>query len=79
MGSSSGVEVTAWVKISDSATIDYHVFEDGLVEFSVGGCEGFDLATTEGGLRILVARAQEALEKVQSCRSCPHGGAAEPR
>jgi hypothetical protein len=29
MASGSGVEVTAWVKIGDGATIDYHLCEEG--------------------------------------------------
>ncbi|MGH3971939.1 MAG: hypothetical protein ACRDS9_01220 [Pseudonocardiaceae bacterium] len=65
MASGSGVEVTAWVKIGDGVTIDHHVCDEGEVEFSVGGHDGFDLVTTEGGLRNLVDRAQEALRAVR--------------
>jgi hypothetical protein len=63
MGIGSGVQVSAWVKIDDSTAIDYHVFDHGQVEFSLGG--EVDLVTTERGLRILVDRAQEALRAVQ--------------
>lgn len=66
MGIGSGAEVSAWVKIGDSATIDYHVCAEGEVEFSVGGHDGFVLATTERGLSNLVDRAQEALREAQS-------------
>ena len=76
MTNGSGVEVTAWVKISDGATIDYHVCGDEEVEFSIGGRHGFDLLTTERGLRSLIDRAQEALRAVQSAvarddEACP--------
>ena len=66
MASGSDVGVSAWVKIGDRATIDYHVCDEGEVEFSVGGHDGFVLATTELGLHNLVDRAQEALREVQS-------------
>ncbi len=66
MARGSGVEVTAWVKIGDRATIDYHVCDEGEAEFYVGGHDGFVLATTELGLHNLVDRAQEALRAVQS-------------
>ena len=76
MTSNSGVEVTAWVKISDGTTIDYYVCDEGEVEFSIGGRNGFDLLTTERGLRNLIDRAQEALRAVQSAdtrddEACP--------
>ncbi|MGH3821441.1 MAG: hypothetical protein ACRDRA_01135 [Pseudonocardiaceae bacterium] len=66
MGSYSGVEFSAWVKIGDNATIDYHVFDDGLVEFHVGGRNGFELAATEAGLGNLVDCAQEALHAART-------------
>lgn len=66
MAIGSDVEVTAWVKIGDSATIDYHVVvNEGQVEFSVGDPDGFDLVTTERGLHNLVTHAQEALREIQ--------------
>lgn len=61
----SGVLVSASVRISASTEINYHVFERGLVEFSIGDGE-FDLLATERGLRNLVDRAGEALREVQS-------------
>lgn len=66
MGIGSGVEVSAWLKIDDGATIDYLVCAEGEVEFSVGGHHGFVLVTSERGLHNLVDRAQEALREVQS-------------
>ena len=66
MGIGSGVEISAWVKIDDGATIDYYVCAEGEAEFSVGGHDGFVLATSELDLRNLVDRAQEALREVQS-------------
>lgn len=66
MGSGSGVEISAWVKIDDGATIDYFVCSEGVAEFSIGGHDGFVLATSELGLRNLVDRAREALREVQS-------------
>jgi hypothetical protein len=74
MASCSGVEVTAWVKIGDGATIDYHVCDEGEVEFSVGGRDGFVLATSELGLHNLVGRAQEALREVQGAVACNDQG-----
>ncbi|MPZ64629.1 MAG: hypothetical protein GEU83_03610 [Pseudonocardiaceae bacterium] len=66
MISNSGVEVSAWVKIGDSTDIDYHVFPDGLVEFSIGGRDGFDLVTTEPGLHTLLIHGEEALRAARS-------------
>jgi hypothetical protein len=66
MANGSDVGVSAWVKIGDRATIDYHVCDEGEVEFSVGGRDGFVLATSELGLHNLVDRVQEALREVQS-------------
>ncbi|MGH3694407.1 MAG: hypothetical protein ACRDRX_10565 [Pseudonocardiaceae bacterium] len=62
MRSCSGVEFSAWVKIGDNTTINYHVFDDGLVEFHVGGQDGFDLVVTEAGLGNLMNCVQEALD-----------------
>ena len=59
----SGVQVSAWVKIDDSTSIDYHVFDHGQVEFSLGG--DVDLVATERGLHNLVTHAQEALRAAQ--------------
>ncbi len=70
MASGSSVKVSAWVKIGDGADIDYDVCNEGEVEFSVGGSDGFVLATTELGLHNLVDRAQEALRAVQSATAC---------
>ncbi|MGH3769420.1 MAG: hypothetical protein ACRDS0_20215 [Pseudonocardiaceae bacterium] len=70
MGSGSGAEVSAWVKIGDSAAIDYHVCAEGEVEFYVGGHDGFVLATTERGLCNLVDRAQAALREAQRVVAC---------
>ena len=61
----SGVLVSASVRISESTEINYHVFDRGLVEFSIGDGE-FDLLATERGLRNFVDRAGEALRAVQS-------------
>jgi hypothetical protein len=66
MSCCSGVEVTASVTIGDDVAIEYHVFEDGLVEFRVGGRNGFDLLTTETGLGNFMDRAQEALYAARS-------------
>jgi hypothetical protein len=66
MASCSNVKIGAWVKIGDGVTIDYYVCNEGEVEFSVGGHDGFVLATSELGLRNFVERAQEALREVQS-------------
>jgi hypothetical protein len=66
MASGSDVGVSAWVKIGDGATIDYHVCDAGEVEFYVGGHDGFVLATSELGLHNLVDHAQEALREVQN-------------
>ncbi len=66
MASCSGVEVTAWVKIGDGTTIDYHVCGEEEVEFYVGGHDRFVLVTTERGLHNLVDRVQEALREVQN-------------
>ena len=74
MASCSSVEVSAWVKIGDGATIDYHVCDEGEAEFSVGDRGGFVLATTELGLHNLVDRAQEALREVQSAAVCNDEG-----
>ena len=65
MTSDSGVLVSASVRISESTEINYHVFERGLVEFSIGDGE-FDLLATERGLRNLVDRTGKALREVQS-------------
>lgn len=66
MNNSPEVLVSAWVKIGDTTRIDYHVFFcEREVEFSVGGHDGFMLATTELGLHHLVDRAQAALREVQ--------------
>jgi hypothetical protein len=77
MGFGSGVQVSAWVKIGDSTTIDYHVFDHGSVEFSLG--DEVDLVATEQGLSTLVDCAQEALRAVQDAvardeEGCPRVG-----
>ena len=66
MANCSSVAVTAWVKIGDGAAIDYHVCNEGEVEFDVGGRNGFVLTTSELGLHNLIDRDQEALREVQS-------------
>ncbi|MGH3780488.1 MAG: hypothetical protein ACRDRO_07630 [Pseudonocardiaceae bacterium] len=64
MGIGSGVQVSAWIKICDNTAIAYHVFDHGLVEFSLGS--DVDLVATERGLHNLVTHAQEALRSVQN-------------
>jgi hypothetical protein len=61
----SQVEVSAWVKIGSSTSIDYHVFNDGLVEFSIGRGD-FDLVTTERGLHNLLVHGEQALRAARS-------------
>ena len=41
------------------------MYPDGQVEFSVGGHDGFVLATSEPGLQNLIVRAEEALRAVR--------------
>ncbi|MGH3711283.1 MAG: hypothetical protein ACRDRQ_24970 [Pseudonocardiaceae bacterium] len=74
MDNTSGALVSTWVKVCDTTRIDYHVCNEGEVEFSIGGRHGFVLATTELGLHNLADRAQEALREVQSMvddEDCP--------
>lgn len=63
--------VSASVRICESTEINYHVFERGLVEFSIGDGE-FDLLATERGLCNLVTHAQAALRAVaRNDEGCP--------
>ncbi len=61
MRTDSDIEVSAWIKIGDSTEIDYDVFTDGQIEFSLGGHGGFDLVTTEQGLQHLLVHLEDAL------------------
>ncbi|MGH3978946.1 MAG: hypothetical protein ACRDRZ_08085 [Pseudonocardiaceae bacterium] len=61
MRSDSDVQISAWIKIGSSTDIDYSVHDDGLVEFSIGGRDGFDLVTTERGLQNLLVHGEDAL------------------
>ena len=61
MRTDSDIEVSAWIKIGDSTEIDYDVFTDGQIEFSLGGRNGFDLVTTEQGLQHLLVHLEDAL------------------
>lgn len=65
MTSDSDVEVSAWIRIGGATDIAYQVFDDGLVEFCIGGSDGFDLVTTEAGLHNLLVHGKEALHAVQ--------------
>ena len=62
---SDDVEVSAWVKIGETSRIDYHVYQDGRVEFCVGGPEGFVLDTDELGLQHLIVHVEQALRAVR--------------
>ena len=74
LSSDVDVEISAWIKISDASRIDYSVYRDGQVEFSVGGPGGFVLVTTEGGLRHFMVHAEEALRAAQSAIACNDEG-----
>ncbi len=71
MRTDSDVEVSAWIKIGDSTEIDYDVFADGQIEFSLGGRGGFDLVTTEQGLQHLLAHFGEALRAARRLGDMP--------
>lgn len=55
------VEVSLWVKISETNHIRYHVFPGGRVEFRVGETDGLTLDTDEPGLVHFIAHAEQAL------------------
>ncbi len=40
--------------------------DDGQIEFSIGGRDGFDLVTTEQGLQNLIMHLEEALRAARS-------------
>jgi hypothetical protein len=61
MSTSSNVKVSAWIRIGARTKIDYFVSDDGQIEFSIGGRDGFDLVTTEQGLQNLLVHLEEAL------------------
>lgn len=59
------VEVSTWVKIGYTSRIEYEVYRDGNVEFSIGDSDRFLLVTSTYGLQNLVAHANEALRAVR--------------
>lgn len=59
------VEVSAWVKIGDTSRIEYDVYRDGQVQFTIGDGDRFLLATSKYGLQNFVAHANEALRAVR--------------
>jgi len=66
MSTSSNVKVSAWIKIGARTKIDYFVSDDGQIEFSIGGRDGFDLVTSEQGLQNLLVHLEEALRAARS-------------
>lgn len=63
-----GVEVSAWVKVTDRCDISYFVGQDE-VEFTLGsGKSAFGFNTTEMGLETFVARGAEALREMRAGR-----------
>jgi hypothetical protein len=66
MSTSSNVKVSAWIKIGARTKIDYFVSDNGQIELSIGGRDGFDLVTTEEGLQNLLVHLEEALRAARS-------------
>ncbi len=66
MESDSGVEVSAWIEIGASIDVEYDVFDDGQIELLVGGRGGFELVTTEQGLRNLLVHLEEVLRAARN-------------
>lgn len=65
MHSDEDLLVSAWVRIGDATRVDYDVFPNGTVEFSIGDQEGLALVTTERGLQNFLDHAGQALLAVQ--------------
>ena len=66
MSTSSNVKVSAWIRIGARTKIDYLVSDDGQIELSIGGRDGFDLVTTEEGLQNLLVHLEKALRAARS-------------
>lgn len=62
-GSSSSVQVSAWVGVDDRCEISYQVYPaEDIIEFTLGGREELAMQTSEAGLRHCVAAFTSALD-----------------